>query len=361
MTAWLARWGPGGLLGRLAARVDDYETRDRLSAPRPVLTLLTFQVAWLSIVFFGFAAIYWGAGADLSESLDVSGSSLFTLGFATPDDAVPLILVYVESLTGLTLLAMLISYLPTIYAAFQRREFMVAKLVVRTGSRTTPWGALIDAHRTRSQVLLDEMWADWEDWFVDLAESHTSLTVLSFYRSPEGRNHWINTARTVLDMASLRIAAMAEDEPIQAHIALRSGTLALRSMALHLGMRVPTDPQPTDPIMVTRDQFDAACALMAEADIELADDLDQAWLAFTGWRVNYDEIVGQLADFLGAPSDPWCSLTGPEATDSPHTAEEDAVRAGELLASDDRGPVAADTSAEAGDDPATEPTATPSI
>lgn len=360
MTHWLAKWGPGGLLGRLASRQDDYHRRDRLSAPRPVITLLTFQVAWLSLVFTGFALIYWGTGTALSEAFDLSGSALFTLGFATPEDAVPLALVYAEALTGLTLLAMLISYLPTIYAAFQRREFMVAKLVVRTGTRTTPWGALMDSHRTESEGLLDDMWADWEDWFVDLAETHTSLTILSFYRSPEGRNHWINTARTVLDMASLRIAVVARPEPIQAHIALRSGTIALRSLAQHLGMDVPSDPQPADPISVTQDQFRAACALMQEAGIELEGDPDQAWRDFAGWRVNYDAIVAQLGEFLAAPPDPWGSLTEPDRVNTPHTSEDEAALADELLDGDsdhgDHGANAVEDTDRAG-----EPSSTPSI
>lgn len=89
MTRWLASWGPGGLLGRAARRAPDYQTKDRLVAARPVLTLLTFQVAWLTLVYFGFALIYWGSGAHVHQALDQSGSALFTLGFAIPRDAVP--------------------------------------------------------------------------------------------------------------------------------------------------------------------------------------------------------------------------------------------------------------------------------
>lgn len=313
LTRWLARWGPGGLLGHAARRAPDYTTQDRLSVARPVLTLLTFQAAWLGLVFLGFAAVYWGGGAAGHLALDQSGSALFTLGFATPRGAVPLALVYAEALVGLTLMALLISYLPTIYAAVQRRETMVSKLVVRTGARATPWGALLDSHRTESQLLLDEMWADWEDWFVDLAESHTSLTIVNYYRSPDRGNHWIGTARTVLDMASLRIAVLAQPEPIQAHIAIRSGTLALRTVAGHLGIEFPVDPAPTDPVTVTRAQFDAACALLAGGGVRLKDDLDQAWVDFAGWRVNYDRMICGLAEHLVAPPDPWKEL-GPHGS-----------------------------------------------
>ncbi|HWD73627.1 MAG TPA: hypothetical protein VG371_00725 [Solirubrobacteraceae bacterium] len=35
---------------------------------------------------------------------------------------------------GLTLLALVITYLPSLYGAFSRREALIAKLVVRAGS-----------------------------------------------------------------------------------------------------------------------------------------------------------------------------------------------------------------------------------
>ena len=36
-------------------------------------------------------------------------------------------------------------------------------------------------------------------------------------------------------------------------------------------------------------------------------DLDQAWLDFSGWRVNYDTVLITLAGFFMAPYAPWSS------------------------------------------------------
>lgn len=101
---------------------------------------------------------------------------------------------------------------------------------------------------------------------------------------------------------------MADPAPIQANIALRSGTLASRTLANHLNIEFPPNPRPTDPISVTRSQFDAACASLVEGGLDLVEDLDQAWLDFAGWRVNYDVTICRLADFLIAPHDPWTTI-----------------------------------------------------
>lgn len=287
-----------------------YEFRDKVQAMRPPLTLLAFQAVWFFLVFVGFACVFWGV-SDVSvvDATHDSGSALFTLGFASPTGEAPLFIVYAEALIGLTLLALLISYLPTIYAAFQKREFVVAKLAVRGGSPARPWYALSVAQQTQSLAELDRsMWDDWEDWFIDIAESHTSLTILNFYRSPNPANHWISTARAVLDIAALRIAVVDIPETVGPHITIRSGVVALRTLADHFRIPYPPDPAPDDPISITRDQFDAAVAFMASSGVPVRADQDQAWRDFAGWRVNYDAIIEHAATFFNAPPNPWLTV-----------------------------------------------------
>jgi len=281
---------------------------------RAPLTLLAFQATWLFLVFAGFSLVFWGvAGIDWREAIRESGSALFTIGFATPEGGVPLFLVFAEAIIGLTLMALLISYLPTIYASFQQREFMVSKLAVRTGAPTSPWQALIIAQLTGSfETLDDAFWRDWEDWFIEIAESHTSLVILNFYRSPDPDNHWIATARTVLDMAALRIAVVDLPAGVGPHIAIRSGSLSFRTLARYFRFPHDLDPQPSDPISVTQDQFDVAYDLIAASGVPVVADRQAAWIAFAGWRVNYDAVIVAAADAFIVPADPWLSL-GPDA------------------------------------------------
>jgi len=67
------------------------------------------------------------------------------------------------------------------------------------------------------------------------------------------------------------------------------------------------NPSPTDPISLTRKEFDAACDELGEAEVPLKADREQAWRDFAGWRVNYDTVLIALAELMMAPPAPWSS------------------------------------------------------
>ncbi len=314
MTRWISGV-VGWVFAGLAPPSRSYAHRDRVLALRPPITLLAYQATWMFVVFAGFTAVFWGLDRpSLALASRESGSALFTLGFSSPTGTTPLLVVYAEALIGLTLLALLISYLPTIYAAFQTREAMVAKLSVRgalPGGAPTPWGSLSVSYAAGVLDLMEStMWPEWEDWFIDLSESHRSLPVLNWYRSPDAATHWISAARTVLDMAALRVSVIDLPGTVAPYVTVRSGVTTLQALATFLGFAFDPDPSPTDPIHVSRDQFDAAYDFMAEAGVPLQPDRDQAWRDFAGWRVNYDAIIEAAAVVLVAPPSPWDSVIG---------------------------------------------------
>ena len=67
-------------------------------------------------------------------SFELSGSSLFTLGFTRPEGLGSTALIFAEAAIGLFLLALLVTYLPSIDAAYSRREVGITALEVRAGS-----------------------------------------------------------------------------------------------------------------------------------------------------------------------------------------------------------------------------------
>jgi len=88
--------------------------------------LLALPVAWLSSVFVGYMGMFWALkNLNLETTFKVSGSSLFTLGFALVDDLPTTLLIFTEAAIGLFLIALLIAYLPAMNAAFSRREAAV--------------------------------------------------------------------------------------------------------------------------------------------------------------------------------------------------------------------------------------------
>jgi hypothetical protein len=289
-----------------------YERRDRILALYAPLGLLSLLAVWMTLTMVGYAFVYWGLGGrSLGDAFRVSVSSLLTLGFREPFDGPGVAIAFTEGLVGLTLLAMLISYLPSIYGAFSRREAQVTSLDIRAGS--PPTGVRLVEFFSIMENLrsVGEFWSTWERWFVDIEESHTSFPAVVFFRSPQPDHSWVVAAGAVLDGASLMASCVDVPREQRAEFAIRAGYLALTRVAEFFGIVVPRDPHfPDQSISVSREEFDEVWERLEASHVPLKPDREQAWLDFAGWRVNYDVPLIALAGLTVAPVAPWSSDRG---------------------------------------------------
>lgn len=296
------------LFGLRLYRTREYAVRDRVMAIYAPVLLISLPPVWLMLVLTGYMGMYWALEtSSLREAFIFSGSSLLTLGFAPAVDLPSTMLAFSEAALGLILVALLIAYLPTMYAAFSKREMAVSLLQVRAGSPPSAVELIIRFHRIKRLHMLNQLWIDWECWFVELEETHTSLAALAFFRSPHPDHSWVTAAGAVLDAASLVNAAVDIPRDTQADLCIRAGYLALRTIADFFRISHNPNPTPDDPISVSRLEFDAACDELAAAGVVLKADRDQAWRDFHGWRVNYDIVLLALAGLTMAPEAPWSS------------------------------------------------------
>jgi hypothetical protein len=296
-----------------------FEQRDRVMAHYAPLALVTLPAVWVAGVAVGFTGIFWGSGLhSIGEAFVTSGSSLFTLGFVRPPGTGRVVLAFVEAGIGLGLVSLMISYLPTIYGAFSRREALVGLLEVRAGLPPSTAAML-----TRYSVIgwldrIDEdVFEKWELWFMDVEESHTSQPSLVFFRSPQPERSWITAAGCVLDTAAIMASTVDRPRDARADVMLRTGFLALRRIADYFGVAYDADPEPGAAISITRREFDMLCVELTAAGIPLKTDRDQAWRDFTGWRVNYDAVLLALCGMVMAPPAKWSSDRVPAAAKSP--------------------------------------------
>lgn len=296
------------LFNLFTRRASTYSQRDRIMAYYVPVALLILEVYWLLQIMVGYLAMFWALDSDdWFRAFSDSGSSLLTLGFAPLNGFFSILLAFSEALLGLVMVALLIAYLPTMYAAFSRRELSVTMLEVRAGSPPSAVEMLVRYHTLRKLELLNQVWTDWEVWFSEIAESHTTFGSLSFFRSPQPEHSWITAAGSVLDAASLFNAVVDVEHDPQADLCIRAGFLSLRRIAGYFRLPFNPDPAPDDPISITRNEFDEAVARLRENKIPLKADLNQAWKDFAGWRVNYDIPLLRLAAITMAPEAPWSS------------------------------------------------------
>ncbi|MBT3337952.1 MAG: hypothetical protein HN855_05935 [Anaerolineae bacterium] len=302
-----------GLLRRIFEKLmkfaKTFKRKDAIFAYYAPIGLLLLVPTWYMLITIGYAAMYWSLDAgDLLASFQLSGSSLLTLGFITSDDFLVNLMIFSEATLGLILVALLIAYLPTMYAAFSRREEFVNLLEVRAGNPPSSVEMLLRFKRIHSLEKLTDYWGDWETWFTQIEESHSTLPALVFFRSPQGDQSWITAAGTVLDAAALTLSALNLPNSPSAALCIRAGFIALRRIADNFDIPYPRDPQfPKTPISITQAEFNAVLLQLADAGLPLKDDREQAWQDFAGWRVNYDHSLLALCDLVMAPPAFWSS------------------------------------------------------
>lgn len=306
ITGWVLRI-TRALFRTWAARTSDFTVRDRVLAFYGPTSLILLPIVWLLLIGLAYTMMFWALDpTSWSGAISLSGSSLTTLGFVATESLPERILAFTEAGWGLILVALMITYLPTIYSTFSRRETQVALLEVRAGNPPTAVEMLVRHHRIGWINDMTATWLDWERWFAELEESHTTFPVLAFFRSPQPQRSWVTASGTVLDAAALYVACF-EGVVAPARVCIRSGYLALRSIADFFGIEFDPDPQPTDPISISRGEFDEVWDRMAEAGLDLHGDREAGWQSYAGWRVNYDVVLLALAEITMAPYAPWTS------------------------------------------------------
>ena len=293
----------------ITAKRPDYESKDRVLALLGPVALLMLLGNWLLMSLLGYALLFWPfIDGSIGDALRLSGSSLVTLGIASDTHAVPTVLEVMAAATGLVIVALEIGYLPTIYSAYNRRESLVTVLAHRAGAPNVPvWGPEILARHHLAQGLdtLPALYAAWEGWSADVAESHSSYPWLMAFRSPNPMRSWIVSLLAVLDSAALYLALAPARAPAEARQCLRGGFMGLRVLSRITGGRYDEDPRPDEPLALTYQAFAEAVATLERLGFPLERSAAEAWPDFRGWRVNYEAVCYDLADYFVAVPAPW--------------------------------------------------------
>ena len=301
----------GRLFRAITKPMNTYEARDRAMALYAPTALVGLVVVWVVLVLAGFAFVYRAVVFDdWADAFEMSGSSLFTLGFVRPPRGSGewgYVIAFVEAGIGLFILALLISYLPTIYGVFSRREVPVARLAARAGTPPDSVELLIRYQAIGWLDDLPTLWAEWEAWFAEVSETHTTFSILAFFRSPNPHRSWVTSAGAVLDAAAFAQSTLMVPWSPQAGICIRAGYLALREVASVYRIPYADDPAPDDPISIAKSEFMDAYERLGGAGVPVRPDRERAWRDFAGWRVNYDAVLLALAALTTAPYAPWSS------------------------------------------------------
>jgi hypothetical protein len=162
---------------------------------------------------------------------------------------------------------------------------------------------------------LPALYAQWERWAADVAESHTTYLPLVRFRSPGALSSWVTGLLAVLDSAALYLALSPKSAPaVPARLCLRSGFLCLNRIAQAMGIEVPDEHDPPTEISLSYQDFLVAVARMREVSFLIERDPADAWQDFVGWRANYEQAAYGVAAAVDAAPALW---SGPRQPPTP--------------------------------------------
>ncbi len=311
------------LVYRLLVHRFPNETRAKaLQALYAPVALVSLPLVWMLLMVVAFTFVFWGTGSlTVQKAFEISGSSLTTLGFSKPNGTGRIWIAFIEATIGLGLVALLISYLPTIFSAYNGREKGIVRLRPVAGAPPRSTELLQNLHRTGALDIPD-FWRNQADWMLDLEQTHTAFPILSYFPETRVDHSWVASVGSLLDAAALVMSA-SETRAGEVYEDVEKGPLLILVYGLPLIVRIAQaanislpEPQrlaeltahfgePPPPISIGRDEYLEAMAGMAPVLVLDPGLEEEGWRRFAWIRSVYDPALRSLAGLTNAYPSPW--------------------------------------------------------
>ncbi len=274
-----------------------------LFAPAATVGLLA---AWLATLIVGYGLIMFAlrdqlrpVPPDLGGTLYFAATSLLTIGFG---DIVAVggparVIIITAAISGLGVVALVVTFLFSLYGFYQRREIQVVALQAAAGAPPSAV-ALLESYAHLDLVgRLPDLFLEWEHWAVEVLDSHVAYPLLGFFRSSHDNLSWISSLGTVLDATSLVLTTIDGVPRGEAKLFKRVGTHLVEDIH-NLGFRAG------EITSLDRSAFDAACDRLEDAGYRL-EKRDVAWPAFEAARATYADRLEAMATYWATPATSW--------------------------------------------------------
>ena len=280
-------------------------------APLLVLVLL---VAWVLLLIAGFALIDLAYGADFAPAIDgfgtafyAAGTGLLTIGFGdiVPTAMITRVIVIASAGLGLGTVALVVTYLFSLYGSFQRREVLVTTLDARAGAPPSGVALLVTIQRAELLDELPELFAAWERWAAEVLDSHVAYPVLGYFRSSHDNESWIASLGAMLDAAVLLLTTVEGQPRGRAEMLVAIGVHLVEDVSNFFGFA--NDGR----VGVERAEYDAARERLEAAGFPL-ESPEIGWILFAQIRARYASRLNELADFWMTPPALWIGDRRPD-------------------------------------------------
>lgn len=290
---WLAR-------GRSPHRRDNWFG---LFGPAIAVMLLG---TWILTLVLGYGLMLFAIRTEISPVPDgfataayYAATSLLTLGFGdiVATGGLARLLSLIAATSGLGVVALVVTFLFSIYGSYQRRELEVIRLQATAGAPPSAVALLEAFARLEFPDRLPAFFVVWQRWCAEVLDSHVAYPVLAWFRSSHDNLSWISALGAVLDAACLVLTTIRGIPRGDAELVRRVGAHLVEDMA-NLGFH-GGEHQP-----LSRESFELVCERLAAVGYEL-EPIDEAWPRFEAARSQYNDRLEGMAAYWEVAATSW--------------------------------------------------------
>ena len=272
--------------------------------------LTVYLATWVALLIAGWGLFFYGirdqlrpAGLSFAECVYFAGASFLTIGYGDIVGTTTLahMMSLVAAACGLAVVAVVATFLFSIFGAFQQRERFVVTLGARAGVPPSGVGLLIEHAQANIVPELAQVFRDGQTWMAEVMESHLAYPILTLFRSSHDYESWVGALGTLLDASALALTTVEVSDATrgQAHIAYNLGRHLTHDFTSYFGFK-----ELTHATGIERQEFDDACARLTGVGYRLRDG-DDTWRRFSDLRRTYAAHLNALARWLEIPPVQW--------------------------------------------------------
>jgi Ion channel len=278
-------------------------------APGATILLL---IMWLLLLVAGYGLVFFAlrgqldpAPRDIGNAMYFAGTSVLTLGYGdiVASGSLARAVSLVAAASGLGVVALVITFLFSLFASYQRRESLVVTLSTRAKAPPSAVVLLEVYARLDMVAELPALFAAWETWAAEVLDSHVAYPLLGYFRSSHDNISWLSALGAVLDACALVLTTIEDIPRGQAELTKRSGAHLVEDITniLHLT---------GDGSGVGQAEFDEAYERLRVAGYRLGDPAE-SWHRFERGRSTYAGRLAALAAYWATPATAWIGERAP--------------------------------------------------
>ena len=271
------------------------------------LSVFVVLAIWLFLLLIAFGLIVFSLRAQieprptgLASAIYLAGQALLTLGYVQGPGTSALArgVGLIAAATGLTVFALVITFLFSLFAAFREREVEVVTLEASAGA---PPSGVAFLEFYASVKMADEIGLAlqrWQRWAATVLDTHLAYPILAYFRSAHDNDSWISSLGAVMDAATLVLTTIEGGPVGAAKMARWVGGHCIDDLAVYFGLDRPPY------VGIELEEFQEARARLAAAGYRLKPERE-SWEDFKRLRSEHAASLDALADYWATPPADW--------------------------------------------------------